>query len=127
MKISFIENGKVTISLTGKLNADNAAQVGEELMKEIKNISPDELFLDFSALEYISSMGLREMLKVKKENPDIPITITEANETVYEIFETTGFADYFMVYKAGEKPGSKANHRFGRKLNGVSVKHGYFE
>lgn len=127
MKVSFDENNLMTIILQGRLDASNAAETGIEMMNDISNASPKEIIFDFLSLEYISSMGLREMLKIKKEFSDIPISIINVNNTIYDIFDATGFIDYFMLYKVGEEFGNKVNHRFGKKLDGVSVKLGYFE
>ena len=57
-----------------------------------------ELVLDCSELEYISSAGLRVILKTQKMmNAQGSMKLTGVNETIMEIFDITGFADILTI------------------------------
>ena len=67
MEISSIkEDNKLTIALTGKLDTVTAPDLDKEIDENIDGVT--ELVIDFSQLEYISSAGLRALLKAKKIN-----------------------------------------------------------
>ena len=57
-----------------------------------------ELVLDCSALEYVSSAGLRVILKSQKlMNTQGVMKLTHVNETIMEVFDITGFADILTI------------------------------
>lgn len=54
--------------------------------------------LDCSAPEYISPADLRVIFKAQKQmNARERMILTGVNETVKEVFDTTGFADIFNI------------------------------
>ena len=67
-----------------------------ELENELLDKKPEEL--DASELDYISSSGLRSLLKLSKEIPG-RLKIVNVSPEIYEIFTTTGFADLMDVKK----------------------------
>ena len=78
--------------IKGKIDSTNAADFENEIMAA----KPSEL--DASQLEYISSAGLRVLLKLVKAVGDV--TVNNVSSEVYEIFEVTGFTDILNVKKA---------------------------
>ena len=54
----------LTLTLEGRLDTTTAPQLDAELKKSLPGIT--ELILDFGALEYISSAGLRVLLSTQK-------------------------------------------------------------
>ena len=57
-----------------------------------------ELILDCSALEYVSSAGLRVILKAQKQmNAQGSMKLIGVNETIMEVFDITGFADILTI------------------------------
>lgn len=78
--------------IKGKIDSTNSA----EFEKEIMAVKPAEL--DASELEYISSAGLRVLLKLAKTVGDV--TVEDVSSDVYEIFEVTGFTEILNVKKA---------------------------
>ena len=57
-----------------------------------------ELVLDCSALEYISSAGLRVILKAQKMmRAQGSMKLTHVNEIVMEVLDMTGFADLLTI------------------------------
>ena len=90
--------GQVTIVLSGRIDSSNAAETEADILSKLAGKGEVPVTLDASSLEYISSAGLRVILRLKKNYPDLKITgvIPE----VYEIFEMTGFTEMLTVEKA---------------------------
>ena len=72
-------------------------EVFEEVCKEIDS-ECKALIIDVETLEYISSAGLRQLMKLKKSYPEL--TMINANDEVYDIMEVTGFSSIMTVQKA---------------------------
>ena len=63
-------NGDVlTISLSGHIDSSNAAAVEAEINEAVQRMQHRSLVLDMRALEYISSAGLRIILRLLKREP----------------------------------------------------------
>ena len=93
------ENGILTIKGPETIDTTNATEAGEAFKKVIDaNLGDDALVLDLDTTRYISSVGLRLILKIKKEHDNFKII--NANSDVYEVFEMTGFTDIIDVSKA---------------------------
>lgn len=85
------------ICLDGRIDASNAAEIGNSI-EEIKKDNPGmHTVLDADTLEYISSAGLRVMLRLRKEEPSL--AIINVSPEVYGIFEMTGFTEMMTVEK----------------------------
>ena len=86
------------IAVEGRIDASNAA-VAEEKIFSIKKENPGKhVVVDADKLEYISSAGLRVILRLRKEEPKLAIINVAAD--VYEVFAMTGFTDMVTVEKA---------------------------
>ena len=91
-----IEEKKLTITLTGRLDTTTAPQLETELKQNISGV--EALILDFSGLEYLSSAGLRVLLSAQKAmNRQGSMTVKNVNEIIMEIFEVTGFVDLLTI------------------------------
>lgn len=89
-------NNELTVSLEGRLDTVTAPSLEEELKAKLDGVQ--ELVLDFQALEYISSAGLRVLLMAQKTmNKQGSMVIRNVNETIAEVFEITGFADMLTI------------------------------
>jgi len=87
---------EVQIALEGRLDTSTAPQLEETLKSALEGA--DRLVFDFSALEYISSAGLRVLLAAQKTmNKQGKMIIRHVNETVAEVFEITGFSDILTL------------------------------
>ena len=83
-------------ALEGRLDTTTAPQLEEELKNSLDGVK--ELTFDLSALEYISSAGLRVLLTAFKTMRNKgKMKITNANELVREVFEVTGFSDFLPI------------------------------
>ena len=116
MKSTF-ENNILTIYPEGTLDTNNADQFGEEVAK-IRETYPDgQLVLDLDDLTYISSAGLRQILKLKKREADFKII--NCSSEIYDIFEMTGFAEMMDISKAFRKMSVEGCEIIGEGSNGV--------
>lgn len=87
---------ELTVALTGRLDTTTAPQLEGELKDSLDGVS--SLVLDFAELEYISSAGLRVLLSAQKVmNKQGEMCIRNANETIREVFEVTGFCDILTI------------------------------
>ena len=93
-----IEDNILYLELNGRIDSSNADQA-EEQIKAIKAAHPDlQSVLDAEKLEYLSSAGLRVILRMRKDVADLKII--NVNTEVYEILDMTGFTDMLTVEKA---------------------------
>ena len=95
---SNIENGILTVQLSRRISSSNAAGIEAEINKLADQSGDDLAVLDCEGLEYISSAGLRVILRLKKSSPSLKII--NASSEVYDIFEMTGFTEMMEVKKA---------------------------
>lgn len=97
MTIEKIANGQeLTIALTGRLDTTTAPQLEAELKASLAGVK--KLVLDFAALDYLSSAGLRVLLGAQKTmKMQGEMVIKQVNDTIMEIFEVTGFADILTI------------------------------
>ncbi|MDD3164429.1 MAG: STAS domain-containing protein [Oscillospiraceae bacterium] len=87
---------ELTVALAGRLDTSTAPQLEQELKASLTNV--EALVMDFAALEYISSAGLRVLLSAQKiMNKQGKMVIRNANETIMEVFEVTGFSDILTI------------------------------
>ena len=96
MDVTFrLDKDILYISVEGRIDASNAADAEEKIFR-IKNDNPRKhTVLDADKLEYISSAGLRVILRLRKEEPKLAIINVPSD--VYEVFEITGFADILVI------------------------------
>lgn len=106
-------DNNLTISLIGRLDTNTAA----ELENEISDLNGIEsIIFNFENLEYISSSGLRLMLKCKKEVDNTKII--NCNPEIFEIFNITGFSEMLEVEKALRKVSIENSEKIGEGFYG---------
>lgn len=99
MKIDkVLDNGQLTITVTGRLDTTTAPQLEDEIPKS----GITSVVFDFSPLEYISSAGLRILLTTQKQMSACGGTmkITGTNAMVKGVFDMTGCSDIFDIVEA---------------------------
>ncbi|MBO4265259.1 MAG: STAS domain-containing protein [Clostridia bacterium] len=99
MKITKTQNkSALTFALEGRLDTTTSPELEKELKASIDGI--DDLTFDFSALEYISSAGLRVILAAQKiMNTQGKMKVCGANADIMEVFDITGFTDILTIEK----------------------------
>lgn len=91
----------LTIFLEGELNSYNSEKVEKEIDEIISKNPFENLVLDLESLKYISSAGLRVVLKLKQRYENI--AVINASLEVYDIFQMTGFTSMMKIQKALRK------------------------
>ena len=105
------------IAIEGRIDASNAALV-EEKVFAIKNENEGKhTVIDADNLEYISSAGLRVILKVRKEEPKL--AIINVAPDVYDVFDMTGFTDMVTVEKAYKRMSAEGCEFIAKGANGA--------
>lgn len=91
-----LDEGVLTLWLAGRINSVNSP----ETEREINNLLGDTaaVVLDCEQLEYISSAGLRILLRTAKAVPCIKLV--NVHPEVYDIFEMTGFTEMMEIHRA---------------------------
>ena len=92
-----MNNDTITVYLKGHIDSSNSPAVEEEIRKVLSENTYAHLVLDLEALQYISSAGLRIILRLKKENADLKII--NVSSEVYEVFDMTGFTEMMDISK----------------------------
>lgn len=89
------EQGKLTVTLTGRLDTITSPQLEAELDRIDAQVK--EIVFDFAQLVYLSSSGLRVIVTVhKKLLGSGKITIRNATKPVMDVFDITGFSSVLM-------------------------------
>ena len=88
----------ITIQLNGRIDSNNAAAVEEDILARLVGKDAVPVALDAANLQYISSAGLRVILRLRKRHPGL--RIFNVSSEVYEILDMTGFTELMPVEKA---------------------------
>ena len=92
------DNGNVTLSLSGKIDATNAPACEKELYALLADHTGVPVVLDCDQVEYFSSAGLRVFLRLKQKTGGI--SFINVHPELYNILEMTGFTEMVEVRKA---------------------------
>ena len=88
----------LTVFVSGRIDSNNAHDFEEALFAERAKNPEGTLTLDACDLEYISSAGLRVIMRMRKEESSL--NVVNASSEVYDIFDVTGFTSILPVKKA---------------------------
>jgi anti-sigma B factor antagonist len=85
------QDSTLTVAISGNIDTVTAPELDTKLQENLSGIK--DLILDFAAVDYISSAGLRVILMANQqlEDADGTMTIKNANDDVRDVFEMTGF------------------------------------
>ena len=97
MQINYTkETSKLIVAPEGRIDTLSAPEFEKKVGEIIDGVS--ELVLDMAKVEYVSSAGLRVILKVQKLMlRQGKMKLTNVNESVMEVFEITGFSDILCI------------------------------
>ena len=96
-----IDNDTLYLELAGRVDTSNADQIEQSIQRIRAESSAANCIIDAEKLEFISSAGLRIILRLLKELKQLKII--NVNSEVYEILDMTGFTDMLTVEKAFRK------------------------
>ena len=93
-----IENDTLYLELIGRVDTSNANQIEQAIQNIRADFTGTNYIIDAAKLEFISSAGLRIVLRLLKEVKQLKII--NVSTDVYEILDMTGFTDMLTVEKA---------------------------
>ena len=79
--------------LKGEIDSFNAKEFEEDLLKAFEENG--ELLLDASQLEYMSSSGIRALVKLSRLQGEI--RIDNVNDAMFSIFYSSGLTEIFKI------------------------------
>ncbi len=112
-----IEQDILYIDLNGRIDVNNASSVEAEIQAVRRENQGTSTVLDADGLSYISSAGLRIILRLRKEDADL--TIINVSPEVYGILEMTGFTEMMTVKKAYRRLSVDGCEMIGKGSNGA--------
>ena len=90
----FSEGSTLTVQIIGRLDAVSAFEFDKSLNLD----GLTDLTVDLAELEYISSAGLRILLKIqKKMDRQGAMRIKNVRENVREVLDMTGFSEFLTI------------------------------
>lgn len=97
MKLNKVAEGEtLTVALLGRLDTTTAPELEKEISSSLAGVNA--LVLDFSDLDYVSSAGLRVILKAQKAmNAKGGMKLKNVNKDIMEVFNITGFVDILTI------------------------------
>ena len=91
-----LTDSNLVLKIDGRLDTSTAPELEAVIDGCIAGIK--KLTMDCSALEYVSSAGLRVILKAQKlMNAQGDMKLINVNETIMEVFDITGFIDILTI------------------------------
>jgi anti-sigma B factor antagonist len=91
-----INQDAATLIVSGRLDTQTAPELENELDSILSGLK--ELTFDMTNLEYVSSAGLRVILKAQKAmNAQGSMKLTGVNDSIMEVFDITGFLDILTI------------------------------
>ena len=109
--------GVMEIALKGRIDSTSAPETEKEIMSLLDGRGSVPVVLDAGDLEYISSAGLRVLLHLKKNNPDLKIINVDSE--IYEILDMTGFTQMMEVKRAIREISVEGCDMIGKGSNGT--------
>ena len=91
------DNG-VVVKLSGRLDAVTAPQF-EKDAEEYYGTPANNLILEMAELDYVSSAGLRVILKIAKafNSNSFDFSVCQVQDHVMEVFEMSGFEHFITI------------------------------
>lgn len=117
---TFINGSVLLIRLDGRVDSGNAAETEKAIFNAVEQYAPLYAVIDAEKLEYISSVGLRVLLKLKKKIANTQLINVSAE--VYEVLNMTGFTDIMDIKKALRQVSVDGCRVIGRGAFGTTYK-----
>lgn len=96
MSLKIEKKNAAVLALSGRLDTATAPELEAEITALLS--TENELTLDMENLAYISSAGLRVLLKTYKAlEGKGGFRLTNVPESVNEVFDITGFSDFLTI------------------------------
>ena len=115
---TILNDKSLTLCLEGRIDSNNASKVEAEIFTALNANPGAAVSIDASMLEYISSAGLRVLMKLRKQ-AGTALPVLNVSPEVYEIFETTGFTELLDVRKRLREISVEGCEKLGQGGNGA--------
>ncbi|WP_027180069.1 STAS domain-containing protein [Maridesulfovibrio bastinii] len=107
MGLEVIENKDIDIivfELKGRLDSNTSGEFEEKLLGSIQG-GESKIILDFENLEYISSAGLRVLLKAARElkGGDGQMLLCSLKDYIKEVFDLSGFVSFLPIHNTKDE------------------------
>jgi len=110
------ENGELLLLIIGQVDSTNSSDFEAAINEYREEYIPETIILDCEKLTYISSSGLRVILRTKKAVKDTKLI--NVSPEVYEIFDMTGFTEMMEIKKAYREISVEGCEVIGQGANG---------
>jgi anti-sigma B factor antagonist len=92
------QNGICILELLGRLDSNTSPEFEKKIFEVIDD-GTRSVVVNFASLDYISSAGLRVLLKAAKElkRSDGKIVLCSMKDYIKEVFEIAGFVSLFPI------------------------------
>ena len=105
------------IAVEGRIDASNAAEADEKIFNIKRANEGMHTVIDADGLEYISSAGLRVLLKLRRGDPGL--AVINVYPEVYDVLDMTGFTDMITVEKAYKRMSVEGCEFIAKGANGA--------
>ena len=105
------------IAVEGRIDASNAAEADEKIFNIKRANEGMHTVIDADGLEYISSAGLRVLLKLRRGDPGL--AVINVDPEVYDVLDMTGFTDMITVEKAYKRMSVEGCEFIAKGANGA--------
>ena len=112
-----VEKDILYVAIEGRVDASNAAEAEEKIFSVKRDHPGKHIVVDADLLDYISSAGLRVILRLRKEEPGL--AIINVAPDVYEVLDMTGFTDMVTVEKAYQRMSVEGCEFIAKGANGA--------
>lgn len=94
------ENGTGICAFEGRLDGNTSEQADKHLTSLVDNGDVDNVIIDLSSLEYLSSAGLRVLLMAAKRAKGCKkqVVLAAANESVQQVLTISGFSSILKIF-----------------------------
>lgn len=89
-----LENDILTLFFEGELNSFNSEEVEKEIEAILKNNKFSSIVLDMDKLTYISSAGIRIVIRLRKQ---YDVSLINVTKDVFTIFDMVGLQSILKI------------------------------
>ncbi len=126
MQLQLIPGSKTAIfKPTGIFNERTAAELRRQLADLQQTCCLSQLIIDMSRVDLLQVVGLRDLVKLRKEQPSITVVLAGPSLSVQQLIDLVGYLDFFAVYPSVHAAITALQARETRDLPGQTLKNRY--